>query len=46
MGLDHDKKFRVAVFLGKEKVAVGEGTSKQEAQRDAADKGLEVKRWK
>lgn len=45
-GPDHDKHFKVAVFLNEEKVAEGEGRSKQEAQRNAAEKGLEVKEWK
>lgn len=45
-GPDHDKKFSVAVFLGEEKVAEGEGRSKQEAERNAADNGLNAKGWK
>jgi ribonuclease-3 len=45
-GPDHDKKFLVAVFLGEEKVAEGEGMSKQEAERNAADNGLKTKDWK
>lgn len=45
-GPDHDKKFRVAVFLGEDRVAEGEGASKQEAQRNAAENGLEIKNWK
>lgn len=44
-GPDHDKNFRVAVFLKDEKVAEGEGESKQEAQRNAAEKGLTKKGW-
>lgn len=44
-GPDHDKKFLVAVFLGEEKVAEGEGESKQEAERNAADNGLKEKGW-
>ncbi len=44
-GPDHDKKFVVGLYLGKEKVSEGEGTSKQEAQVDAAAKGLENKGW-
>jgi ribonuclease-3 len=39
-GPDHDKHFRVAVFLGKEKIAEGEGKSKQEAEQDAASAAL------
>ncbi len=44
-GPDHDKQFVVGVFLGEEKVAEGKGASKQEAQREAAVKGLEEKGW-
>lgn len=44
-GPDHDKKFTVAVFLGKERVAEGEGKSKQEAEQMAAKMGLEAKKW-
>ena len=39
-GPDHDKHFTVAVFLGKERVAEGEGKSKQEAEQMAAKMGL------
>lgn len=45
-GPDHNKSFVVGVYLEKEKVAEGTGTSKQEAQVAAAGKGLEVKQWK
>lgn len=44
-GPDHAKTFTVGVFLGGELVARGEGTSKQEAQVEAAAKALEVKGW-
>jgi ribonuclease III len=44
-GPDHNKKFIVGVYLGDEEVARGEGCSKQEAQRNAAKEGLEVKNW-
>ena len=44
-GPDHDKKFVVGVYLGEELVAEGEGRSKQEAQRSAAEKALEAKNW-
>lgn len=44
-GPDHDRHFVVGVYLGDNLVAEGEGTSKQEAQREAAKKGLEVKGW-
>ena len=44
-GPDHDKKFTVGVFLGKTKVAEGEGKSKQEAEQIAADNALKAKGW-
>ena len=44
-GPDHAKKFKVGVYLDKELIATGEGTSKQEAQVNAASAGLEVKKW-
>jgi len=44
-GPDHDKKFIVGVYLGEESIANGEGFSKQEAQRNAAENGLEIKNW-
>ncbi|OIO18268.1 MAG: ribonuclease III [Candidatus Magasanikbacteria bacterium CG1_02_32_51] len=45
-GPDHEKEFTVAIYLDKEKVAEGKGTSKQEAQTDAADIALKIKKWK
>ena len=44
-GPDHDKKFIVAAHLGAERVATGEGKSKQEAEQAAAEKALAVKGW-
>ncbi len=44
-GPDHDKQFTVGVFLGSEMIATGEGKSKQEAEQDAARKGLTEKGW-
>lgn len=44
-GPDHDKKFVVGVYLNEELIAQGEGSSKQEAQREAAEKALEEKNW-
>jgi len=44
-GPDHAKNFMVGLKLGDELVAVGEGTSKQEAQEKAARAGLEIKEW-
>jgi len=45
-GPDHDKHFVVGIFLDKELIAKGEGKSKQDAQRNAAEEGLKVKGWK
>src|SRR3989344_3048130 len=44
-GPDHDKRFVVAVYLGSDKTALGEGRSKQEAEQDAASKALTAKSW-
>lgn len=44
-GPDHNKKFVIGVYLNKEKIAEGQGFSKQEAQLDAAHKALEIKKW-
>ncbi len=44
-GPDHNKIFTVAVYLGKDKVAEGTGSSKQEAQIAAADAGVTAKGW-
>lgn len=44
-GPDHAKMFQMGVFLGDEKIAEGEGDSKQEAQRRAAQEALKEKDW-
>src|SRR3989344_3197269 len=44
-GPDHGKHFTIRVFLGKEKVAEGEGKSKQDAEQAAARAGLQAKNW-
>jgi len=44
-GPDHAKHFIIGVFLGKELIAEGEGSSKQEAEDEAAKKALENKHW-
>ena len=44
-GPDHAKEFTVGVYLDKDMVAVGKGTSKQEAQVAAAQAGIEEKGW-
>ena len=45
-GPDHSKLFVCAVFVGSEKVAVGEGNTKQKAEQDAARAALKAKGWK
>ncbi|MEK9209338.1 MAG: ribonuclease III [Patescibacteria group bacterium] len=44
-GPDHDKTFVMGVFLNGEKVAEGQGSSKQEAEQSAAQNGLIQKGW-
>lgn len=44
-GPDHAKHFVVGVFLGNELIAKGEGTSKQEAEEEAAKNALKIKGW-
>lgn len=44
-GPDHDKVFVTAVKLGQERVASGEGRSKQEAEQAAAEKAIAAKGW-
>jgi len=44
-GPDHEKHFLVGVNIGKNPVAEGEGTSKQEAEQDAARNALQKNNW-
>lgn len=44
-GPDHDKHFTVGVFVGDEKMGVGEGKSKQDAEQEAAREALKTKGW-
>jgi ribonuclease-3 len=44
-GPDHAKLFTVGLYLGTEMITSGEGSSKQEAQVDAAAKGLKKMDW-
>ncbi len=44
-GPDHDKTFKVGLYLGDKLVAYGKGSSKQEAQVDAAARGIKKKGW-
>lgn len=45
IGPDHDKRFVVAVYFGGDKIAEGEGKSKQEAEQQAAEGALKEKGW-
>ncbi len=44
-GPDHTKHFLIGVFLNEELIAEGEGSSKQEAEEEAARSALEIKGW-
>ncbi len=45
-GPDHDRVFTVGVYLENDLIAKGDGPSKQSAQRNAAQAGLDAKGWK
>lgn len=44
-GPDHDKMFKVGLYIGEEEVSFGFGKNKQKAQEDAAKNGIEIKNW-
>lgn len=44
-GPDHKKHFTIGVYLNDELIAKGDGFSKQDAQRKAAEEALKVKNW-
>lgn len=44
-GPDHAKNFTVGLYLGDEMIITGKGSSKQEAQVQAAEKGLKKMNW-
>jgi ribonuclease-3 len=44
-GPDHNRHFKIGVYFNKELVASGEGSSKQEAQVEAAKQALIIKNW-
>jgi ribonuclease-3 len=44
-GPDHAKHFVVGVFFGENLIAKGEGSSKQEAEEEAAQNALKEKNW-
>ncbi|MFA5838457.1 MAG: ribonuclease III [Candidatus Paceibacterota bacterium] len=45
-GPDHDKFFSVGVFIDDVLITDGKGKSKQEAEQEAAEKGLKLKGWR
>ncbi len=45
-GPDHNKRFKVGLYLGEELVATGEGSSKKEAEEDAAKNAFKEKGWR
>lgn len=45
-GPDHSKQFLIGAFLGDRLIAEGQGSSKQEAEQEAARRALEKKGWK
>jgi ribonuclease-3 len=45
-GPDHNRQFLVGVFLGEEEVGRGTGSSKQEAEQQAAQQALERYGWR
>jgi ribonuclease-3 len=44
-GPDHSRTFKIGVYLSSELIATGSGTSKQEAQTEAAKLALKSKNW-
>lgn len=44
-GPDHDKRFTTGVYLGRDRIATGDGRSKQEAEQAAAENALKVRGW-
>jgi ribonuclease-3 len=44
-GPDHDKQFKIGLYVGTEKIASGVGKSKQDAEQAAAREGLKKKGW-
>jgi ribonuclease-3 len=44
-GPDHDKVFTMGLFLGDQKIAEGQGSSKQKAEQEAAQAGIKAQKW-
>ncbi len=45
IGPDHDKEFKVGLYIADDFISEGSGKSKQEAETDAAREGLKKKGW-
>ena len=45
VGPDHNKQFTMAAYIGEEKIAEGQGPSKQKAEDAAARAGIRAKGW-
>jgi ribonuclease-3 len=44
-GPDHERRFVIAACIGTERIAIGDGHSKQEAEQAAAQKAIAAKGW-
>ena len=44
-GPDHDKQFKVGVYIAEKLIASGSGKSKQDAEQESARNGLKIKKW-
>lgn len=45
LGPDHEKTFTVGIYIGDRLITEGDGLSKQEAEEEAARRGLEIMKW-
>ena len=45
VGPSHERQFTVKVKLGDEELAIGKGSSKKDAEKDAAEKAIKKKGW-
>jgi len=44
-GPDHDKQFKVGVYIAEKLIASGSGKSKQDAEQESARNGLKIQKW-
>ena len=44
-GPDHDKIFKIGLYIGEEEISTGIGKKKKKTQEDAAKNGIEKKEW-